>query len=187
MSKKTIKISDIREDLYDANLDTEYREALAHSLMTLEYINDSPLNLYLGTEKEKKELEKLEKMPLNSNQISEIIHLMMYEMRDDFQYGRFKPVADKYINIAKQMERENLKDNSANRELQKPICNIYGAVVLPEILGLVSKTLKQNNMFDESKEMIERATLSYSYDEALDIIGEYVEVVEEREEEEEFE
>ena len=95
--------------------------------------------------------------------------------------------ADKYINIAKQMERENLKDNSANRELQKPICNIYGAVVLAEILGLVSKTLKQNNMFDESKEMIERATLSYSYDEALDIIGEYVEVVEEREEEEEFE
>lgn len=187
MGKKTIRISNIREDLYDANLDTEYREALANSLIILEYVSDSPLNLYLGTEEEKKELEKVEKMSLNSNQISEIIHLMMYEMRDDFQYGRFKPVADKYINISKQMESENLKSNSVNRESQKPICNIYGAVVIPEILGLVSKTLKQNNMFDESKEMIEIATLSYSYDEALDIIGEYVEVVKEREEEEEFE
>lgn len=67
------------------------------------------------------------------------------------------------------------------------MCNIYGLVVIPEILGFVSKTLKENNMFDESKEMIERATLSYSYDEALDIIGEYVELVKEREEEEEYE
>ena len=30
-----IKLSDIREATYDANLDTEYREALAHSLMGL--------------------------------------------------------------------------------------------------------------------------------------------------------
>lgn len=187
MSKKIITISDIREDLYDANLDTEYREALAHAMMQLEYISDSPLNLYLGTEEEKQELEKVENMPLNSNQISEIIHLMMYEMRDDFQYSRFKPVADKYINISKQMKSKNLTANSVNRKSQKPICNIYGLVVIPEILGLVSKTLKQNKMFDESKEMIERATLSYSYDEALDIIGEYVELVKERQEEEEFE
>lgn len=187
MKNKIVTINDIREDLYDANLDTEYREALAHAMMELEYVSDSPLNLYLGTEKEKKELERVEKMSLNSNQISEIIHLMMYEMRNDFQYGRFKPVANKYINISKQMENKNLKVNSVNKEFQKPKCNIYGAVVIPEILGLVSKTLKKNNMFEESKEMIERATLSYSYDEALDIIGEYIEVVKEREEEEEFE
>ena len=56
MSKKIIRISDIREDLYDANLDTEYREALAHSLMTLGYVSDTPLNLYYGTEEEKREL-----------------------------------------------------------------------------------------------------------------------------------
>ena len=42
-------------------------------------------------------------------------------------------------------------------------------------------------MFDESKEMIERATLSYSYDEAINIIEEYVDIVKEREEEEEYE
>jgi len=187
LSKKVIRISDIREDLYDANLDTEYREALAHSLIILGYVSDSPLNLYLGTEKEKKELERVEKMSLNSNQISEIIHLMMYEMRDDFQYGRFKPVANKYINISKQMESKNLKANSVNKEFQKLICNIYGTVVIPEVLGIASKTLKKNNMFEESKEMIERATLTYSYDEALNIIGEYLEVVKEREEEEELE
>ena len=46
LSKKIIRISDIREDLYDANLDTEYREALAHSLMTLGYVSDIQLNLY---------------------------------------------------------------------------------------------------------------------------------------------
>ena len=185
MSKKAVRISDIREDLYEANLDTEYREALAHSLITLEYVSDSPLNLYLGTEKQKKELERVENMSLNSNQISEIIHLMMYEMRNDFQYGRFKPVANKYINISKEMESKNSKTDSANRKNQKPRCNIYGTVLIPEILGVASKTLKQNNMFGESKEMIERATLSYSYDEAVDIIGEYVEVVKEREKEEE--
>ena len=109
----------------------------------------------------------------------------MYEMRNDFQYGRFKPVANKYINISKQME--NKKDNSINKKNQKPMCNIYGLVVIPEILGFVSKTLKENNMFDESKEMIERATLSYSYDEAINIIEEYVDIVKEREEEEEYE
>lgn len=48
-----IKLSDIREATYDANLDTEYREALAHSLMGLGYVSDSPLNLSMGTQKEK--------------------------------------------------------------------------------------------------------------------------------------
>lgn len=52
---------------------------------------------------------------------------------------------------------------------------------------LVSKTLKQNNMHDKSREMIEKVALSYSYDEAFDSIKEFVEVVEEKENEEEFE
>lgn len=175
MNKKIIRISDIREDLYDANLDTEYREALAHAMIQLEYVSDTPLNLYFGTEKEKKELERVENMSLDSNQISEIIHLMMYEMRNDFQYGRFKPVANKYINISKQMEKK--KDNSVNKEIQKPMCNIYGLVVIPEILGFVSKTLKENNMFDESKEMIERATLHIVMMKPINIIKEYVDIV----------
>ena len=185
--QQIIRISDIREDLYDANLDTEYREALAHSLMTLGYVSDTPLNLYYGTEEEKRELEKVEKMSLNSNQISEIIHLMMYEMRNDFQYERFKPVANKYIDISEKMRGKDLKTNSQHKEIQKVKCNIYGMVFIPEILGEVSKILKQNNMYNESRTMIEKATLSYSYDESIKAIEEYVEITKEREEEEEFE
>ena len=58
-----------------------------------------------------------------------------------------------------------------------------------DIICEVSKTLKENKLFNESREMIERATTTYSYDEAFDIINEYVEIVEEREneEDEEFE
>ena len=187
MEKQKVTISDIRESLYDANLDTEYREALAHAIMELEYVSDSPLNLYFGTEKQKRELEKAEKMSLNSNQISEIIHLMMYEMRDDFQYGKFKPIADKYINISKELEKQNSKKDNINFEYKKIICKNESSAVMYDFICSVSKILKQNNMYDESRKMIERATLTYSYDEAFNIIEEYVEIVNERENEEEFE
>lgn len=182
MSKQKITISDIRESLYDANLDTEYREALAHAMMELGYVSDSPLNLYLGTEKQKKELERVETKRLNNNEISEIIHLMMYEMRNDFQYGRFKPVADYYVNISKDIEVDNSK-----REYEKPICNVETYATMYELIYSASKTLKQNNMNNESRKMIERATLSYSYDDAFNIIEEYVELSKEQENEEEFE
>ena len=182
MSKQKITISDIRESLYDANLDTEYREALAHAMMELGYVSDSPLNLYLGTEKQKKELERVETKRLSNNEISEIIHLMMYEMRNDFQYGRFKPVADYYVNISKDIELDNSK-----MEFEKPICNVETYATMYELICSASKTLKQNNMNNESRKMIERATLSYSYDDAFNIIEEYVELSKEQEKEEEFE
>lgn len=186
MKQKIITIRDIEESIYDSNLDSEYREALAHSLMTLEMVSDSPLNLHFGTPKQREEIKRVEAMPLDYNQISEIIHLMMYEMRNDFQYGRFKSIANYYINISKEMQKENVK--TENPKQQKPICNVHKAYgYMPEIIGLASKTLKQNNMHNESREMIERSTLSYSYDEAFDIIRDYVEMVEERENEEEFE
>lgn len=182
MSKQKITISDIRERLYDANLDTEYREALAHAMMELGYVSDSPLNLYLGTEKQKKELERVETKRLSNNEISEIIHLMMYEMRNDFQYGRFKPVADYYVNISKDIELDNSK-----MEFEKPICNVETYATIYELICSASKILKQNNMNNESRKMIERATLSYSYDDAFNIIEEYVELSKEQENEEEFE
>lgn len=186
--KKKITIRDIEESIYDSSLDSEYREALAHSLMTLEYVSDSPLHLHFGTSEQREEIKRVESKPLDYNQISEIIHLMMYEMRNDFQYGRFKVIANYYINISKDMEKGNKKTENLKVELQKPICNIHKAYgYMPEIIGLASKTLKQNNMYDESREMIEKACLSYSYDEAFNIIKEYVEIVEERENEEEFE
>ena len=44
------------------------------------------------------------------------------------------------------------------------------------ILGMASRTLKQNGMADEAKEMCSRVTSSGSYCEALNIIGEYVNI-----------
>lgn len=60
-----------------------------------------------------------------------------------------------------------------------------------DIIGEASKILKQNNMYDESREMIEKATMTYDYEDAYKVLNEYVELVEEKqktqEEEEEFE
>ena len=192
MKNKKITIYDIRESLYDANLDTEYREAMANSIMILGYVSDSPLNLHFGTEKQKKEIERVESMALDSNQISEIIHLMMYQMRNDFQYGRFKPVALKYLDISEKMKNINPKEKEQHKAKEKIKCNIYGTFgAMIEIIGVVSKTLKENNMVDASREMIERVAKSYSYDEAFDIINEYVETIDrkenQKEEEEQFE
>ena len=46
--------------------------------------------------------------------------------------------------------------------------NIFG------ILGRASRLLKQNGLASESKEMFDRAISFHSYDEALNIISEYV-------------
>ncbi len=55
------------------------------------------------------------------------------------------------------------------------------------LMGIASKTLKENDMADEAKEMCERITSSGSYDEALCIISEYVEITSIDEYEEETE
>lgn len=189
-NNQVVTISDIREATYDANLDTEYREAMAHALMNLGYVSDSPLNLSFGTPEQRKEIKEVEERPLNSNQISEIIHLMMYEMRSDFQYGRFKHVALEFLDISEKMKNMNVKNKNQNVTKEKPKCNIHDAFgTMIEIMGLASKTLKANNMIDESRQMLERATKTYSYDEAFDVINEYVETIDrskEQEEEEEF-
>ena len=43
-------------------------------------------------------------------------------------------------------------------------------------MGIASKTLKRNGMSNDAKEMCDRITSSGSYDEALSIIDEYVEI-----------
>ena len=103
---KKITITDIRESLYDANLDTEYREALANFLIEKKYLSDSPLRLYMGTEKQRKELEKVEKKPLKASQIKDIMNYIDNDMKGDYQYGSFKGVLEEYLAIAKEMEQE---------------------------------------------------------------------------------
>ena len=43
---------------------------------------------------------------------------MMYEMRNDFQYGRFKPIALEFLNISEKMRKpeEKNKINNAKKE-----------------------------------------------------------------------
>ena len=191
--KTIVRIDDIRQATYDAYLDTEYREALTNALITLGYIEDRiesvPFNRYTLINKQQL-IDKVTNRELNGNEISEIIHLMMYKLRNDFQYGRFKPIVMRYLDISQKMLQDEAEINKSDIK-EKPRCNIYNAFGgMFEIIGLTSKTLKENKMFDKSREMIERATMAYDYDEAFNIINEYVDTYEksrEQEEEEEFE
>lgn len=177
MNKVTIR--EIKKDMNRCNLDSEYDEAFANTLMELKYIEDSPLDMYLGTEEEQKELERIETMPLNALQIKELMYFMMYKMRDDFQFGRFKKVIKKYLDISEEIRNKQVIKN-ANKE--KPKCNVYSAFGnMEEILERSLRVLKENRMYDEAMDMIEKAVKSYSYDESIKAIKEYVNLVEYKE------
>lgn len=62
-------------------------------------------------------------------------------------------------------------------EKLKPDCALIGQDGnIFNLLGIASRTLKQNGMAYEAKEMCSRVTSSGSYYEALNIIGEYVNI-----------
>lgn len=64
------------------------------------------------------------------------------------------------------------------KEKVKPDCELIGQDGnIFNLLGIASRTLKRNGMSDEAKEMVERITNgSVNYYEALNIIGEYVNI-----------
>lgn len=67
---------------------------------------------------------------------------------------------------------------------KKPKCPLIGQNGnIFNLMGIASKMLKKNGMADEAKEMCGRITASGSYDEALSIIDEYVEITSVDEEE----
>lgn len=98
-----ITIEQIENDLFD--LDTEYREALAGSLIKLKYLSDSPLNLQYGTVEQQKELNKVWNKLLKPKQIKEIIESMKETMKNDFQYGKFEEIANYYLSVANRMNK----------------------------------------------------------------------------------
>ncbi len=60
-------------------------------------------------------------------------------------------------------------------ERQKPDCPLIGQDSnIFSVMGIASKTLKENGMKAEAKEMVDRVTSSSSYHEALAVISEYV-------------
>jgi len=73
-----------------------------------------------------------------------------------------------------------------SQERHKPRCPLIGADGnIFNLLGIAARTLRRNGMSNEAKEMSERVTSSGSYDEALNILGEYVEICSEDEMEDE--
>ena len=66
------------------------------------------------------------------------------------------------------------------------MCPIIGADGnIFNLLGIASRTLKNNGMTDEAKEMYDRVTSSESYNDALCIITEYVDPCSEQDMQEE--
>ena len=65
-------------------------------------------------------------------------------------------------------------DNNRN----KPDCKLIGEDGnIFNLMARAARTLRENNLSEEAKEMRERITSSGSYDEALCIIGEYVNII----------
>ena len=65
-------------------------------------------------------------------------------------------------------------DNKRN----KPDCKLIGEDGnIFNLMARAIKTLRENDLSEEAKEMRERITSSGSYDEALCIIGEYVKII----------
>lgn len=60
---------------------------------------------------------------------------------------------------------------------QKPDCPLIGEDGnIFNLMGIAARTLKENGMQEQAQEMKDRITKSGSYDEALNIIGEYVNI-----------
>lgn len=65
-------------------------------------------------------------------------------------------------------------DNKRN----KPDCKLIGEDGnIFNLMARASRTLRENDLSEEAKEIRERITSSGSYDEALCIIGEYVNII----------
>ena len=99
---------------------------------------------------------------------------------------------DKYDNerinkILHELDQDPLSDEeidefeiSIKEEKVKPKCALIGQDGnIYNLVGIASRTLKMFGMYDEAKEMSSRVFSSHSYDEALNIIGEYVEITDE--------
>lgn len=64
---------------------------------------------------------------------------------------------------------------------EKPNCKLIGENSnIFNLMGIASKTLRQNDMTEQANEMCDRICASGSYDEALCIIGDYVNITGEK-------
>lgn len=76
-----------------------------------------------------------------------------------------------------------VEGTTGQAEKKKPDCALLGSDSnVFSLIGIASRTLKENGLEDEAKEMSERAYSSGSYGEVLNIISEYVNITDREEE-----
>jgi len=81
-------------------------------------------------------------------------------------------IIDQYVLI---IFLKNLLERMIN--MKKPTCKLIGQDGnVFNLLSKVSKVLKQNNLYKQEKEMTEKVFNCKSYDEALRIFSDYVEI-----------
>lgn len=172
MSKATIK--EIEERLY--SLDSVYLGELARALKELKYLSASPLQLQYGTEKQQKELKDFYEKTLEQKDIDKILKYVMDKTKGNNQFKTFKIIVSEYISNEFNIDKKI-----------KPKCALIGKDGnIFNLMGIVSRTLKENGMREEATEMYDRVmTEAESYDEALIILQDYVEISSEEEMEEE--
>ena len=65
-----------------------------------------------------------------------------------------------------------------DNKINKPDCKLIGEDGnIFNLMARAARTLRENDLSEEAKEMRDRITSSGSYDEALCIIGEYVNII----------
>lgn len=170
MSKVTIE--EIGERLN--SLDSIYYEELVGALKELKNLGKNTLQY--GAKEQRKELIDFYKTPLEQKDVDKIFKYVIDKMKGDYQLGAFKIIASEYIS-----------DESNIDKKVKPKCALIGEDGnIFHLMGMASRTLKRNGMSEEATEMCNRITGgAKSYDEALMILQDYVEITSKEELEEE--
>lgn len=170
MSKVTIE--EIGERLN--SLDSIYYEELVGALKDLKNLGKNILQY--GAKEQRKELIDFYKTPLEQKDVDKIFKYVIDKMKGDYQLGAFKIIASEYIS-----------DESNIDKKVKPKCALIGEDGnIFHLMGMASRTLKRNGMSEEATEMCNRITGgAKSYDEALMILQDYVEITSKEELEEE--
>lgn len=170
MSKVTIE--EIGERLN--SLDSIYYEELVGALKDLKNLGKNTLQY--GAKDQRKALIDFYKTPLEQKDVDKIFKYVIDKMKDDYQLGAFKIIASEYIS-----------DESNIDKKVKPKCALIGEDGnIFHLMGMASRTLKRNGMSEEATEMCNRITGgAKSYDEALMILQDYVEITSKEELEEE--
>lgn len=170
MSKVTIE--EIGERLN--SLDSIYYEELVGALKDLKNLGKNTSQY--GAKEQRKELIDFYKTPLEQKDVDKIFKYVIDKMKGDYQLGAFKIIASEYVSNESNMDKKI-----------KPKCALIGEDGnIFHLMGMASRTLKRNGMSEEATEMCNRITGgAKSYDEALMILQDYVEITSKEELEEE--